>query len=94
MSEGADYIPDNANYSDDYDRGYRVGRADERACWEKRLEMLKFAHEWPIWLDEYRVGERALAIMEGRWQEYDELLALKMIMDDYNDSLSKDQETP
>jgi len=70
------------------------GIVEERMRWEKRLEMLKLANGLPLWLDEYRVGERAIAIMEGRWQEYDELLALQMMMDNYNDSLSTDPETP
>ena len=78
----------------DLERARELGIAEERMRWEKRLEMLKFADGWPIWLDEYRIGERAIAIMEGRWQEYDELLALKMIMDNHDDSLSTDLETP
>ena len=68
MSEDADYIPDDAGYSDGYDRGYRAGVFDERNRWELRLlEVRNYLelHELESPKDAPASARKVLEIMEG-----------------------------
>lgn len=90
MSDWEDYggVPpeeerrfDSHSFNRGYECGKEVGISEEQRRWGERLEILKAANRWGIWSDDQRIGERAIAIMEGRWEEYAELLAFVLAIE-------------